>query len=110
MPQQEKQLGAGAGLAGAIAIESGVERGELEVKARGYWEQVWRRFRKDKIAIAGGITIILLILVAFVGAPIAKSLLGHGPNDLFYTALNAQGQPIGPLAHVDNPLNPGHKA
>ena len=106
----EKQiLGGGAGLAGAIAIESGVELGEFEVKARGYWEQVWRRFRRDKIAVAGGITIIFLILMAFIGAPIAKAILGHGPDDLFYTAMNANGQPIGPLSHVDNPLNPGHK-
>jgi peptide/nickel transport system permease protein len=96
-------------MSGAIALESGVELGEIEVKARGYWEQVWRRLRKDKIAIAGGITIILLILGAFIGAPIAKALLGHGPDDLFYTAMNAQGQPIGPFSWVDNPLNPGHK-
>jgi peptide/nickel transport system permease protein len=96
-------------MSGAIALESGVELGEIEVKARGYWEQVWRRLRKDKIAIAGGITIILLILGAFIGAPIAQALLGHGPDDLFYTAMNAQGQPIGPFSWVDNPLNPGHK-
>ena len=107
MPQTEKEnLGAGAGLAGAVALESGVELGELEVKARGYWEQVWRRFRKDRIAIAGGITIIFLILAAFIGAPIANALLGHGPNDLFYTALNSQGQPIGPWAHVPDPADP----
>src|SRR3954454_25342934 len=108
MPQSsEKQnLGAGAGLAGAVALESGVELGELEIKARGYWEEVWRRFRKDRIAIAGGITIIFLILAAFIGAPIARSLLGHGPNDLFYTALNSQGQPIGPWAHVPDPADP----
>jgi len=107
MPQTEKEnLGAGAGLAGAVALESGVELGEIEVKARGYWEQVWRRFRKDRIAIAGGITIIFLILLAFIGAPIAKALLGHGPNDLFYTALNSQGQPIGPWAHVPDPADP----
>jgi peptide/nickel transport system permease protein len=108
--QTEKEvLGGGAGLAGAIAIESGAELGEIEIKARGYWEQVWRRFKRDKIAIAGGITIILLLLSAFVGAPIAQAILGHGPNDLFYTAMTSQGQPIGPLSHVDNPLNPGHK-
>ncbi len=110
MSQTEKEiLGGGAGLAGAVAIESGTELGEIEIKARGYWEQVWRRFKRDKIAVAGGITIILLLLAAFIGAPIAQAMLGHGPNDLFYTAMNAQGQPIGPLSHVDNPLNPGHK-
>jgi peptide/nickel transport system permease protein len=110
MSQSEKEvLGGGAGLAGAVAIESGTELGELEIKARGYWEQVWRRFKRDKAAVAGGITIIFLLLVAFVGAPIAKAILGHGPNDLFYTALTATGQPIGPFVHVDDPVHPGHK-
>jgi peptide/nickel transport system permease protein len=110
MSQTEKEnLGAGAGLAGAIALETGTELGELEVKARGYWEQVWRRFKRDKIAIAGGIMIIILVLAAFVGAPLAKHFLGHGPNDLFYTALTSSGQPIGPFVHVDDPAHPGHK-
>src|SRR3954447_10187225 len=110
MSQTEKEvLGGGAGLAGAIAIESGAELGEIEIKARGYWEQVWRRVKRDRIAIAGGITIIFLLLAAFIGAPIAKAILGHGPNDLFYTALTPTGQPIGPFVHVDDPANPGHQ-
>jgi peptide/nickel transport system permease protein len=102
--EREKVLGAGAGLAGSIALESGAELGEIEIKARGYWEQVWRRFKRDKIAIGGGITIIILIFAAFVGAPIARHFLGHGPNDQFYNALNSFGYPIGPWAHVDNGL------
>ena len=37
MSQGEKEvLGGGAGLAGAVALESGTELGEIEVKARGY--------------------------------------------------------------------------
>ena len=106
---EKEVLGAGAGMSGAIALESGVELGELEVKARGYWEQVWRRFKRDKIAIGGGITIILLILIAFIGAPIAQAILGHGPDEPFFTAMNSQGQPIGPLSWADDPLHPGHK-
>jgi peptide/nickel transport system permease protein len=102
-------LGAGAGMSAAIALESGVELGEIDVKARGYWEQVWRRFKRDKIAIGGGITIIVLIIVAFIGAPIAQAILGHGPDDPFYTAMNSQGQPIGPLSWVDDPLHPGKR-
>src|SRR5690349_11580011 len=105
MSQGEKEiLGGGAGLAGAVALESGTELGEIEVKARGYWEQVWRRFKRDKIAIAGGVTIIILILAAFVGAPIAKHFLHHGPDDQFYNALTPLGAPIGPLSRVDNGL------
>src|SRR5437879_8567130 len=91
-------------MAAAIALESGVELGEIEIKARGYWEQVWRRFRRDKIAIAGGIMIIFLLLPAFIGAPIAKHFLGHGPDDQFYTALTPLGAPVGPFSRVSNGL------
>jgi peptide/nickel transport system permease protein len=110
MSQQEKeQLGAGAGLSGAVAIESGTELGELEVKARGYWEQVWRRFKRDKVAIAGGITIVLLLLLGFVGAPIAKALIGHGPNDIFPSGgVTAFGEPVGPFSRIPDDYHPGH--
>src|ERR1044071_2020048 len=87
MAQQEDKVivpAGGAGLGAAVAVESGTGLGEVEeVKARGYWELVWRRFRRDKIAIASGIFIIFLILVAFAGAPIAKHYIGHGPDDIF---------------------------
>jgi peptide/nickel transport system permease protein len=111
MSQSEKEvLGGGAGLAGAIAIESGTELGEIEIKARGYWEQVWTRFKRDKLALVGGVTIILLLLVAFIGAPVAQYLLGHSPDDPFFIGgIGTNGQPIGPLAHIADPFHPGHK-
>jgi ABC-type dipeptide/oligopeptide/nickel transport system permease subunit len=96
-------LSSGAGLAAAVAIESGPELGEgLEpVRARGYWEQVWIRFRKDKIAIGGGITIILILLAGFVGAPLAQHFLGHSPDDQFANGLNSDTLlPVGPWTHV----------
>src|SRR5262249_1720262 len=80
------------------------ELGEVEIKARGYWEQVWRRFKRDRVAIAGGITIIFLVLIAFIGAPIARHFLGHGPDDQFYSALTPLGAPVGPLSTVSNGL------
>jgi peptide/nickel transport system permease protein len=63
------------------ALES--EAAAAPVPARGYWELVWIRFKRDRIAIVSGIFIILLFVVAFAGAPIAKRLLGHGPDTLF---------------------------
>src|SRR5438270_690928 len=76
-------LSSGAGLAAAVAVEVGTELGEFEpVRARGYWEQVWIRFRRDHIAIASGVFIVFLFLAAFVGSPIAAKLLGHGPNNI----------------------------
>src|SRR6476660_8375308 len=102
--EKHEILGSGPGLASAVALESGPELGDVEVKARGYWEQVWRRFRRDKIAIAGGVTIIVLLFSAFIGAPIAAHFLGHGPNDQFYSALTPLGAPIGPFSHVSDGL------
>lgn len=84
----------------------------VPVKARGYWEGVWRRFKRDRFAVAGGITIILLFIVAFAGAPIASAILGHGPNEPFNSpvftddgkqlpsAIDDNGIPVGPWSTV----------
>ncbi len=88
--------------AGVIATDAVTELGELQVEARGYWEQVWRRFKRDKVAIASGIFIIFLFFVAFVGAPLAQHLLGHSPNDLFIATggVDSNLLPVGPWHHV----------
>ncbi|MET0202390.1 MAG: hypothetical protein ABW245_11115, partial [Gaiellaceae bacterium] len=104
--QDEVLVNAGAGLGAAIGVESGSELGEAEeVKARGYWELVWRRFRRDKIAIASGIFIIFLIAAAFGGAPIAKHYIGHGPDDIFTGTAAVDSVsllPANPWTHIDN--------
>jgi peptide/nickel transport system permease protein len=79
-------------------------RADDAVKARGYWEQVWLRLKRDRLALAGGGFIIFLFLVAFAGAPLAAKLLGHGPNDQFYTAVDPDTYlPVGPMTHVQTP-------
>ena len=108
MATQEKHtevLNSAAGLGAAVAVESGTQLGELEqIRARGYWEQVWLRLKRDKIAIGSALFIVFLFLVAFVGAPIAAALLGHGPDDLFVTtALTPELVPVGPWSHVIDP-------
>jgi peptide/nickel transport system permease protein len=109
MAQQEREVvvsSGGAGLGAAVATETGTEIGVAEdVKARGYWESVFRRFRRDKVAIASGIFVICLILVAFVGAPVAKHFIGHGPDDIFTgtAAVNSYSLlPANPWTHIDN--------
>src|SRR3954469_13353712 len=103
---------------GAALVDAGPEigggGGAGTVRARGYWEQVWRRFRRDKVAIAGGIFVIFLFFVAFVGAPLAKHFLGHGPNDITPISgpgggLDSNGLPVGPMSqvmHLDAAGNP----
>jgi peptide/nickel transport system permease protein len=104
-----------AGLASAVAVESGGELGEIDaIQARGYWEQVWRRFRRDKVAIGSGIFIIFLLGLAIVGGPIAAHYVGHGPNNVNLDA-GLHGEtalPVGPWSHVScsgfaTPPNPG---
>jgi peptide/nickel transport system permease protein len=90
-------LSSGAGLAASVAVESPALGQVEQVKARGYWEQVWRRFRRDKFAVIGGVFIILLVLLAFVGAPVAKHFLGHGPNQPFFGTAD---EPLPPMSHV----------
>ena len=92
-------LGSGAGLGAAVAAESGPELGETEIRARGYWEQVWRRFRRDKVAIASMVFIVVLVFSAFFGSRIAESILGHGPNHIF-VGTNAIDPDLNPNAEL----------
>jgi ABC-type dipeptide/oligopeptide/nickel transport system permease subunit len=82
------------------------------VKARGYWESVWIRFRRDKLAVGSFGFIVFLFLVAFAGAPLAAHLLGHGPNDFYAGGVDQQTfTPVGPWTHVSTALyagQPGH--
>jgi peptide/nickel transport system permease protein len=101
-------VSSGAGLAAAIAVETHGELGEGEpIEARSYWNQVWRRFRRDKVAIGSGIFIIFLILVAAVGGPIASAILGHGPNDIFFDGVDEDLLPVGPWTYVTDPSTGG---
>ncbi len=92
-----------------VAVEApSVEGAEKNVKARGYWELVWIRFRRDRLAMASVFFVVFLLLVAFVGAPIAAHFLGHGPNDIFaYGVDQAKFVPVGPWHHISTAPYPG---
>jgi peptide/nickel transport system permease protein len=72
------------------------------VKARGYWELVWVRFRRDRVALSSVFFVIFLLIAAFAGAPIAAHFLGHGPNDIFTFGGVDQAKfvPVGPWHHI----------
>ena len=81
---------------------------EAKVKARGYWELVFIRFRRDKMAMGSVGFVIFLFLTAFVGAPIAAHFLGHGPNDIFAYGVNQlKFVPVGPMKHISTAPYPG---
>jgi len=76
--------------------------GQAKVKARGYWELVWLRFKRDKAAIVSGVFIIFLVIAAFIGGPVAESVLGHGPNTQFSHSAYVGNDytPVGPMTRV----------
>jgi peptide/nickel transport system permease protein len=96
-----------------LSVDASVE--PETVKARGYWELVWIRFRRDKIALLSFGVVVLLFAAAFAGAPLAAHLLGHGPNDIFDYGVNQTTfVPVGPWSHISaaqfgqNPADFGH--
>jgi peptide/nickel transport system permease protein len=53
---------------------------EQAIQGRSLRQIAWRRLKHDKIAMAGGIGIIIMTLVAIFATPLNK-LLGNSPND-----------------------------
>ncbi len=98
---------AGVGAGGGMISLGTPEAAEDAVQARDYWELVWFRFKRDKLAIAGGLFSVFLLLVAFVGAPIAAHFLGHGPNDIFSADGVRNYKPVGPWTHISTAPYPG---
>jgi peptide/nickel transport system permease protein len=68
----------------------------IQIAARSPLELFWRRFRRDRVALAGLVFIALLVLVAIL-APLIVQVLGlSGPNAQNVNNLDAFGQPSGP--------------
>ena len=92
----------------AVPIEAVPVEGETQVKARGYWELVWIRFRRDRLALASIGFIIFLLLAAFAGGPIMSHVLGHGPDTIFANGVDQHSlAPVGPWTHISNADYPG---
>jgi peptide/nickel transport system permease protein len=92
---------------GEAVVQPGVV-GEPEVKARGYWELVWIRLRRDRVALASLGFIIFLFIAAFALAPLFAWWLGHGPNDQYAAGFDFNtGKPVGPWTWVSTAPYPG---
>ena len=69
--------------------------GEHRIEGRSLGQIAWRRLRRDRVAIGGGVVVVLLILMA-VFAPVLVGWLGHPPNDFHQNLVSADTQmPIG---------------
>jgi ABC-type dipeptide/oligopeptide/nickel transport system permease subunit len=70
---------------------------EAQFASRSAFQLFWLRLREDKVALFGGIVILLLLAVAVIGGPIAAAVTGH-PNGAAYPSIMEDefGNPLGP--------------
>lgn len=59
-------------------------------------QQFWMRFREDKAAVAAAILILVLILLAIFGGPLAERITGHSQNEPYGSMTDDFGIPLGP--------------
>ncbi|EDY45571.1 ABC transporter permease [Streptomyces sp. SPB074] len=59
------------------AVLAGAKRGQIDGRSLG--QIAWNRFKRDKVAMAGGVVVILLVLVALLAKPI-QAVFGLDPN------------------------------
>ncbi len=65
------------------------------VEGRSLGQIAWRRFKRDKVALAGGAFLIFLVLVA-VFAPVIVHLLGDPPNEFHQNLVDTAGGTMAP--------------
>jgi peptide/nickel transport system permease protein len=67
---------------------------------------VWRRFRRERVAVAGLAGLTIIVFACFVLEPILERVLGHGPDEPFFGAVNpVDRHPVGWFSWV--PQNSG---
>ena len=64
---------------GAMAPPEAVLEGAKHIEGRSLGQIAWTRLKRDKVALAGGVFVIFLVLVAFL-APLIVNVLGHPPE------------------------------
>jgi len=93
-------MSTGAGASDLLhAEDTGLDqmiRGEQAVAARSPLQLFWRRFRRDKVAMAALTFIVVLVLVAVFAGPITRLVGAPEPNVQQTSALDDFGLPSGP--------------
>lgn len=82
----------GAGAAAPAAGEPAAS-----IVGRSPWELFWRRFRKDRFALAGIVVVLIMVTLAITAPIIADTIAHHGPNQVFLRETTDEfGLPDGP--------------
>ena len=68
---------AGAGVSAVAETAGQAEAGEL---ARSGVDDAWRQLKRDRVALVAGGFLVLVVVAAIFGAPLAEHLTGHPPE------------------------------
>lgn len=83
-----------------LAVEPSLAGVVGPIAGRSLGQIAWMRLKRDKVAMGGGILVLLLIVMA-VAAPLVVTLLGHPPHEFHTNLLDPElGMPKGPLGGV----------
>lgn len=72
---------------------------DAPTQGRSNRQLVVARLRRDPAAIVSASIIVLLLLGATIGGPIAAKLTGHEPNATYSNAVSIRGVPVGLMQH-----------
>lgn len=73
----------------------GLEEAQAAIAGRSPAQIAWSRLRRDKVALAGAVMIVLFVLIA-IFAPLLCKIFNVDPTTLYTNQLDDFGFPIGP--------------
>lgn len=88
-----------------MTIDSRAELGATQpvsVQPAGLGRTALRRLRRDPVSVFAACLLLLLVLAAVIGAPLAAKLTGHSPIQQYPNALYRDGEPIGVMSRTLN--------
>jgi peptide/nickel transport system permease protein len=88
-----------------MTIDNRVELGATQpagVRPAGLRRTALRRLRRDPVSVFAACLLLLLVLAAVIGAPLAAKLTGHSPIQQYPNALYRDGEPIGVMSRTLN--------
>jgi len=78
-----------------VADPEAVLAGGGKIEGRSLGQIAWMRLKRDRVAVAGGVVVVLLLVVALF-APLIVSLVGHPPNDFNQDLIDTEGGTLTP--------------
>jgi peptide/nickel transport system permease protein len=80
----------------AAADPEAILAGEARIEGRSLWRISWTRLKRDKVAMAGAVVVVLLILMA-IFAPLIVNVLGDPPNEFHQNLIDTKTGTLAPI-------------